>query len=474
MGALLGPVGRGITSISTAGTRQILHRLAPAVDNHPVPSAEKLCAVACAVLVILLSACSLGGETPTVVKTITIGVDLPLTGDEGRAGSSTLNGIRFFVSKHPSLDGFSIAIDARDDASPTAGDTARGVRNVAAFIASDGVLAMIGPFDSSTARAEIPVANRAHLAMVSPATSSRCLTKEPYLPAQLNPLRSAVSCAAAGLPSPGALRPTGVNNYFRLSTTDELQGPAAADYASAHLHLLRMVVLTDAEAYGEALADGFTSRFNNLGGTVVAHKDVNMATSPDLTSFLQAAKKDGAQGLYFGGGSANQGCSVRQQMAAVFAAGEATPFLGGDGIALDPACIHDAGTNATGIFATVPALDADHVDSAQPAIQSFKKQFGATADYGAYTMAAYDATGVVYDALDRAIRAAGGKVPARDSIIAELAATTAYAGVTGTFGFDPAGDTTRRVVSIYESAGPDPRAAWTWIGDIDYSTALPY
>ncbi len=438
-----------------------------------MPSTARLTAVACAALVVGLSGCSLGAQAPPAVRTITIAVDLPLTGDEGRAGTSTLNGARFFVSTHQKLDGFTVLLDARDDASPAVGDTARGLRNLEAFIASSNVLAMIGPFDSNTARADIPIANRAHLAMVSPATSSRCLTKEPFLPAALNPLRSAISCASAGLPSPVDLRPTGVNNYFRLSTTDELQGPAAADYASAQLHLQRVAVVTDAEAYGQALGDSFTSRFNKLGGTVVSHRDVNLASSPDLKPFLQAAKNDGAQAVYFGGASSNQGCSVRQQMAAVFAAGEAAPMLGADGIALDPTCIRDAGTNSTGIFATVPALDADHIDSAQPAIQVFKKQLGAAA-YGAYTMGAYDATGVVYDALDRAIKAAGGNMPARDSVVAELAATTAFQGVTGTFGFDPAGDTTRRVVSIFESAGPDPLAPWTWIGSADYSASLPY
>lgn len=372
------------------------------------------------------------------------------------------------------LDGFTMALDARDDASSSAGDTAQGVRNLEAFIAASGVIAMIGPFDSGTARAGIPIANRAHLAMVSPATSSRCLTKEPFLPALLNPLRSAISCAAAGLPSPHDLRPTGFNNYFRLSTTDELQGPAAADYALSHLHLQRVAVLSDAEAYGQGLADAFASRFNKLGGTVVAQKDFNPAATPDLTPFLQAARKDGAQAVYFGGASSNHACAVRQQMASVFAAGKAAPLLGGDGIALDPTCIQDAGTNSTGIFATVPALDADHVDSAQPAILAFKRQFGATAAFGAYTMTAYDAAGVLYDALDRAIKAAGGNMPARDSVVAELAATTAFAGVTGTFGFDPAGDTTKRVVSIFESAGPDPGAAWTWIDSVDYSDSLPY
>ena len=127
------------------------------MDNQPVPSSPKLSAVVCAAAVIALSGCSFGGGTSPAVRTITIGVSLPLTGGEGRAGSSTLNGVRFFVSRHPTLDGFSIALDVRDDASFSRGDTAHGVRNLEAFIAASGVIAMIGPFDSGTARAGIPL-----------------------------------------------------------------------------------------------------------------------------------------------------------------------------------------------------------------------------------------------------------------------------------------------------------------------------
>jgi branched-chain amino acid transport system substrate-binding protein len=310
--------------------------------------------------------------------------------------------------------------------------------------------------------------------MVSPATGNRCLTKEPFVPAGLNPARVAIPCTSAGLPTPSALRPAGPNNYFRLSTTDDLQGPAAADYGYGTLQLLRLAVISDHEAYGQALADGFTARFNRLGGSVVDHVDFDMSANPDLLSFLQKAKQDGAQGVFFGGSAANKGCAVRAQMATVFGAGAAAPLLGGDGIAEDPACIRDARTNAVGIFATVPAVDADRLEAAQPVIAAFKATYEKRSDYGAYTIAGYDAAGVIYDALDRAIKANAGKLPARDQVLTELAGTTSYQGATGKFGFDAAGDTTLRVVSIFEPAGSDPAAPWTWVHTIDYSAALPY
>ncbi|GAC1470932.1 MAG: branched-chain amino acid ABC transporter substrate-binding protein [Candidatus Dormibacteraceae bacterium] len=413
--------------------------------------------------------------TPTAqAKMITIGVSLPLTGDEGRAGLSALNGIRYFVDRQPTLDGYTIVLDVRDDASTAPQDTARSVKNLKAFIADRRVLAMLGPFNSAAARAQIPLANEAHMAMVSPATSSRCLTKEPFLPIKLNPRRTPISCKAAGLPAPADLRPTRVNNYFRLSTTDELQGPAAADYAWKQLHLMRVAVITQRETYGQLLGNSFTARFNKLGGTVVARNEVDPAATPDLSSFLEQAKKKGAQGVYFGGAASNHACAARLQMASVFETGDATPFLGGDGIAFDPTCVRDAGTNALGIYATVPAADPEQLDNSQRLIQGFKSQFGGASDFGPYTMAAYDAAGVLYEALDRAIKTAGGNIPFRDLVVNQLATTTSFSGATGVFGFDADGDTTLRIVSIFKLAGTDPRAGWKLVDTINYSTALPY
>jgi hypothetical protein len=46
--------------------------------------------------------------------------------------------------------------------------------------------------------------------------------------------------------------------------------------------------------------------------------------------------------------------------------------------------------------------------------------------------------------------------------------------VTGFIGFDRAGDTTNRLISVYEALGPDPRTPWGLATTIDYSAALPY
>jgi branched-chain amino acid transport system substrate-binding protein len=417
-----------------------------------------------------LAACSSGDSGPKAG--LKIGVDMPLSGTEGRAGTPTLNGVRFFVHQHPTLDGFNVAVSALDDALKGVHDPKVGANNIKAFVNDPLVMGVIGPFDSDVARAAIPPANQAHLAMVSPSASDQCLTKPAFVPAGLSPLHQAVTCNEVSLPMPADLRPAKTNEFFRLATTNDLQGAAAADYGYKNLHLLRVAVIADHEAYGQALASGFRTRFNKLGGLVVLYQDFVPAAGLDLTAFFNQAKRDGAQAVYFGGVTANHGCSIRTQAAAVF--GSASPYLGGDGIAEDPACVRDAGSSASGIYATVPSIDPEQAPQAKAAIAAFKSAYPRPADYGPYTMLAYDATAVLYDAIDRAIKDAGGKLPARSDVVTKLAATTAFAGVTGTFGFDAAGDTTHRIVSVYAARGSDPAAAWPWVGAIDYSAKLPY
>jgi hypothetical protein len=59
-------------------------------------------------------------------------------------------------------------------------------------------------------------------------------------------------------------------------------------------------------------------------------------------------------------------------------------------------------------------------------------------------------------------------------VTSELAQTSGLAEATGMLGFDALGDTTNRVVTIFEATGGDPRAPWKPVGTEDYSARLPY
>src|ERR1700674_6003607 len=122
-----------------------------AVDNPPLRYSLRASAVACGALLLPLPACSSDSAGATPDRTITIGVDLPLTGAEGRAGTATLNGGRFFVPRYPVLDGFTITVDARDDPGGAVRATAGGLKKLGSLIAQPRVLAIIRPVDSHVA-----------------------------------------------------------------------------------------------------------------------------------------------------------------------------------------------------------------------------------------------------------------------------------------------------------------------------------
>lgn len=419
-----------------------------------------------ACLLVVPSACTPGGPSTAAGKALRIGVDLPLSGPEVRAATPALDGVRFFVQTHPTVAGLRLEVVTADDAA----DPARGVSNVDRFLGDPTLVAMIGPFDAAVARKEIPVANAAGLAMVSPATSNPCLTRDTFVPAPLNPAHTSITCKQAGVPSATELRPDGTNNFFRLTTTDDLQGAAAADFAFRELRVLRFAVISDHEAYGQGLASAFSARLARLGGSVVGRLDM---AGTDVSSFLARAKTGGAQAVYYGGAGAS-GCGIRAQMPSTFGAGKASPFLGGDGIAQDPQCVGIAGAGGSGVFATVPFADAASRPATASTIRAFKAAFGSTASYGPYTMLGYDAMAVVYAALGRAVSGSQGSLPARRAVLEEIARTSGLVGATGTLGFDPAGDTTNRVITVFEAPAGDGRAPWTEAGTVDYGARLPY
>ena len=126
-----------------------------------------------AVVLVALTAC--GGSAQVASKgAIKIGVDLPEALPDGAA---TLNGVRFAVQRAGgSVGGWALVIDHRDDTRQGSPSADAGVENVRAML-GNGDVGMIGPYTSSVANAEIPIAAAQHFAMISPSTTQPCLTR---------------------------------------------------------------------------------------------------------------------------------------------------------------------------------------------------------------------------------------------------------------------------------------------------------
>jgi branched-chain amino acid transport system substrate-binding protein len=392
-----------------------------------------------------------GGSSSNCSKgTITIGSDLPTTGNESSGGIPTQEGAQYAVQSKGCVNGFKLTFEPFDDAVNGKHDPTKGTQNVQQMISDPNVLGMVGPYNSNVAAAEIPVANQAPLAMVSPSNTNECLTQ-------------ALSyCQKENGFTPQSLRPTGKNNYFRVAAADTFQGPTMADYSYQTLNAKKAAVWDDEETFGKGVADNFAKQFIKDGGQVVSRKSYDPNTKSDFKDFLADAKNQGAQVIYVGATDATKGCIGRSQMAGIFTTD--IPYTGPDGLATTQ-CIKDAGAGAnSNMYATVGVADATVNPDAASIVSGYKKAFPKDSDIGAYTWAAYDCAAVLIDAIGRAITANGGKKPSRQQVIDALAQTKNFKGATGTITFTAQGDPTNPALQIQQVKGNPPN--WVTIKNV--------
>ena len=411
-------------------------------------------------------ACGPSSGTGGSKGTISIGSDLPACTS---GGLTTQNGVQFAVSQRNAaggVNGYTIKFQGFDDCRQGAYSADAGVENVQTMVGDSKFLGMIGPFNSAVAKAEIPISAPAHFTMISPSNTNPCLTKE-----QAPPLPPCSYHAAD-------LRSGNPNNYFRVVTTDDYQGPAMASYFYKTLNIHSIGILDDSTVFGVGIAGSFEAQFKQLGGTVAKHSEYQKSQTSDWKSILLTFKNAGAQGVYAGGTDDQNLCIPRKQMKDI---GWDVPFSGGDGIETTD-CIDQASGNEAGVYATTAGADATKIPGATATIAAFRKQFTGPNDFGGYTMQAYDAANALMNAIGRAITDANGSVPSREQVRAEMAKTKGFVGVIGTYDFDANGDNNLKIVSIYvtkqvsdpaQSSGVCGKTAaktcFVWADQIDFS-----
>src|ERR1700694_5307304 len=299
------------------------------------------------IVALSLAGCTVGVSTPVhSMGVIKLGVDLPLSGDDAPDGLPTKNAIDLATkqagrvcapTRHPDAC-FDLQAITYDDVSQGIHDPAKGAKNVQLLVEDARVLAMIGPLYDSLAKSELPVANPVQLAMVSPGTTNECLTQEP------------ADGHCQGLSA--RLRPHSPNNFFRVVTTQLVEGAAGADLAFKALGKKRAFVINDQTTFGSGIAAAFVARFVRDGGTVVDPSDLGAFDAnqpPSFGSRVQRALELGADVVYFAGAGIGAAASLRREMAAQM---PQVPLIGSDRLA-NSQFAKSAGTAARGGYYTV-------------------------------------------------------------------------------------------------------------------------
>jgi branched-chain amino acid transport system substrate-binding protein len=400
----------------------------------------------------LLAACGGGtgttGTTPTTTTVIKVATEFPTSGGDIDIGTSTRNGGQLAVEQanaNHTIPNVTLQLVEKDDVGPSGThDGPTGAANVQALLSDPEVAGIVGPLNSSVALAEMPVANRGNIALISPANTNPCLTKQ----------GADVGCGGADNIIP-TVRPTGNVTYFRLAATDDHQGPAMADYLFNTLHLKTAFVIDDTETFGAGVANFFVAEWTKLGGTVIDGKSHGVKSTTDYTSLLTAAAAKHPDAFYFGGNYSTGGQVVQKQMRQIPGLSN-TVYSGPDGMTGSQGFYNQIVSNGGVFYVTIAAPDPAKIPAAATFITDYMAKFNA--GVGPYSASTFDAMNILIQAIKKALATTpaaksendtSGGSAFRQAVINALKQTD-YTGITGHTTFDANGDTTNKVFTLYK------------------------
>src|SRR5436309_14906386 len=174
-------------------------------------------------------AASYAGRVLAADKTITICINLPLTGADAHDAELIKDGALLALDEanaQGGVAGYKINVLVLDDGTATAGqyDPAQAATNARKMVADSNVVAAIGPQMSGSGKAMAPILSQGNLAIITPASTNPDITDPKFA---------------------GQYRPAGKAIYFRTVTTDAFQGPNMANFFADNLKVKSVYVLDD-------------------------------------------------------------------------------------------------------------------------------------------------------------------------------------------------------------------------------------
>ncbi len=313
-----------------------------------------------------------------------------LTGSEAAFGISTRNGVELALEEANlagGINGKKVAVRVYDDQSKPE-EAASATKRL---ITQDKVVAILGEVASSNSLAMAPIAQEAHVPMVSPSSTNPKVTEQ--------------------------------GDYiFRVCFIDPFQGFVMAKYAHDELKFTRVAILTDKKsAYSEGLTEVFKRKFSEFGGKIVG-VEAYAKGDTDFRAQLTNIKKLKAEGLYIPGYYEDVGKIAEQSKEL----GLKVVMMGGDG--WDSAKLFElGGTAVEGSYVSNHYSAEDPTPRVQEFIKKFQAKYGIVPD--SLSALGYDSARVVIEAIKRS----GLEGPALRDAIAQ---TKDFPGVAGTITLD--------------------------------------
>lgn len=338
---------------------------------------------------------------PAAMGTIKIATQSPLSGGQSLLGVAIKQGAELALEQLSGdlvAMGYDVQLAPYDDqATPDV-----GVANAKNIVADSEILCGVGHLNSGVMIPSSEEYHTANLPFVSPANTNPVVTTRGYL--EVN----------------------------RVVGRDDVQAPAAEEFAFTTLGAKSVYIIHDKTAYGQGVAEFFRGAAEEDGLEVVAFEGTEETANFDaIVTPLVAAQPD----VVFFAGIYNQaGVFFKQARDAGY---EGT-FMGTDGMdASDLADIAgDALTTGGGMYYTTVAGPASAYPKAATFAADYEAKFGVAPE--PFAAQAYDSMSVCLAAIKAAAEAAGG-MPSRLQV-AEAVRAVSIDGLTGSIAFDDIGD----------------------------------
>ncbi len=362
----------------------------------------------CVLLLLAVGGCTVSGSTKPIVK---VGLVAPFEGLYRPLGYEVLYAVKLAIRERNASGGVAgymvewVALN--DDNEPAV--AAQRAREMAV---DPDVVGVIGHFSSPTTLAALEEYRRAGLALVTSAAAANAVTDSGY------------------------------PNVYRLCARNDRLGQEAARYAVTELGAERLAILRGQED----LAEAFVLMATRLGATVASDVGADQVDWP-----VQIAAQDPDLIFFTGDVVTGSGLIVQARQEGVD-----VPFMGG-GDWGSPKLMQIGGTTVEGTLYVTSAPALKEIGGADEFVVGYEALSGQPP--GPQAIMAYEATGVLLEAISRAIVAEGK--PSRVAVTAQLAEIY-FEGLIGPIAFDARGDRLDPVIYIHRVEAGNPYRPVNW------------
>lgn len=347
----------------------------------------------------MLVGCSSGGAANEAVTlsegdTVKIGLNYELSGNVATYGQAMNKGTELAIKQYNESEDAKYKAEAvsMDNKS----DSGEAYSIATKLMTEDQVVMQVGPATSGDSIATYPAADENQTPVLSPAVTQ----------------------------NGGMLKEDGsaYEYAWRVCFEDSAQASAMAVFAHENLGKTKAVVYSDATSdYAKGLAEDFVSKFEDLGGEVVAQENYTSGDT-DFNAALSKIKELDFDVLYVPGYYNESGLIIKQAREA----GISQTILGPDGMD-SPKLAELAGEeNLNDVYFTTAYTTVDASEELTSFIEAYKAEYNEEPDM--FSVLAYDATNLGLQALEEA----GETGEALNEAIKNIE----FTGLTGSFTFD--------------------------------------